>query len=130
MNGNSFEKQKEPGRLPLGVIALDRVPWLFECKSLAAVKLLLSLLRVANPRTGEVHLTSGMRAEMVQALHISKATFHNAMNHLEEVGAIRKMTYLDRKTGMRVGSHTDFMLDMSSFRCRWEGERRWNNKLR
>ena len=130
MNSKDFNSGMASGKISLGVFALDQLPWLFKCNSLVAIKILFSFIELADIRSGEVYLSHGVRTWLKNRLGISTASLYAALRFLEESGAIEKISYPDKETGLPIRSGSDFRINLMMFRRRLEGERRWKNKTR
>lgn len=61
---------------------------MYGIKSVSALKLLPRLLEMAQFNTGEISLSTGMRAQLMTELNLSKSVFTRALNELLENGAL------------------------------------------
>ena len=70
------------------MVFIKFVKWMYGIKSVSALKLLPRLLEMAQFNTGEISLSTGMRAQLMTELNLSKSVFTRALNELLENGAL------------------------------------------
>ena len=102
-------------------IFFRQTQWLFETRSLAAIKLMLVLPQISRPYSGIVILTPDVQRRIRQSLGFSRSTYYPAINELEAAGALWKTYDLDSRTGELVKTRTEYAINPEMF-CRFNME--------
>ena len=86
---------------PFYMVFIDFVKWMYNITSIGSLKLLPKLLELAEFNTGNLSLSPGARAVLMEELNMSKSTFTRALNDLIENKALFKTysTPIDEETG-------------------------------
>lgn len=110
-----FDTTKDPFYMTF----LNFVKWMYGLKGIAPFKVLLHLINIAEFNTGRVHLSTGERRIMLNTLEISEVALYQALKQLLEVGAIKRVYYVDKKTGEQIEMKGEYLINPEMF---WKGE--------
>lgn len=111
------------------MIFVNFVKWMYGIKSISAIKLLLKLLEIAQFNTGEVSISSGLRADLISELEISSSMFSKAINELLVNNALFPKIKSITKNGEKINKiiKNEYIINPEMF---WKGELRKRKDLR
>lgn len=111
---------------PFYNVFIKYVKWMFDIKSIITLKVLVFMLEIAEFNTGKVSLTSGERARVIEGLGIAQSALSRAIKELLLVGAITRVTHLDKNTGEIIARKGEYIINPEMF---WKGELKKRKQL-